>query len=205
VTHEALVNAAAATHAAILVAAVAAYYKFGDRTDVIAKSLQGTEDSVRELRRRIAGELAERLKADLAQSSTVSTLVVEPTVESYIERPTDIFAGERYRDSVRGFVEANMNRMVDCRSLVSLRDTWMRWGRRMSWLILSLVGYEALVAGGLAFVDRMAVFAFPDGVIRWAAAPTTVGVVIIFVHWVFMLRFHDRITDIRLRYADLSD
>ena len=204
-THEALVNAAAATHAAILVAAVAAYYKFGDRTDVIAKSLQGTEESVRELRRRIAGELADKLKADLTQSSTVASLVVGPKVESYVERPTDVFAGERYRDSVRGFVEAHASRLVDCRSLVTLRDTWIRWARRLSWLIVGLVIYETVVAGSLALVDRMGVFAFPDDLIKWAAAPTAVGAVLILIHMVFMLVFHDRIIGIRQKYADLSD
>lgn len=204
-THEALVNAAAATHAAILVAAMAAYYKFGDRTDVIAKSLQGTENSVRELRRYIAGDLAETLRADLNPSSTVATIIVEPSMESYIERPADVFAGERYRDSVRRFVEASTNHLVDCRILVSLRDTWIRWARRLSWLILGLVIYEAVIAGLLALGDRMAVFVFPDAAIKWASAPTVLVAVLIVTHMVCMQRFHDRITDIRQKYADLSD
>jgi len=205
VTHEALVDGAATTHAAILVAAVAAYYKFGDRTDVIAKSLQGTEDSVRELRRRIAGDLADWLRKDLAQSSTVANLILGPATQSYVERPTDVFAGERYRDSVRSFVEASMNRLVDCRSLVSLRDEWIRCARHLSWLILGLVAYEALVAGSLALIDRMGVFTFPDAIIKWAGAPTAVALVVLLVQMVVMLRLHDRITDIRQKYANLSD
>lgn len=204
-THEALVNAAAATHAAILVGAVAAYYKFGDRTDVLAKSLQGTEGSIRELRRRIAGDLAETLRTELAPTSTVSTLIVESSTQSYVERPTDPFAGERYRDAVRSFVEEGTNCLIDCRGLVSLRDTWLRWARRLSWLIVALVVYEAIVAGALALGDRMGVFVLPDRVIQWASAPTVVGVLLIVSHMVLMLRYHDRITDIRQKYADLSD
>lgn len=204
-THEALVNAAATTHAAILVAAMAAYYKFGDRTDVLAKSLQGTENSIRDLRRRIAGELADKLRTDLTPSSTIATLIVEPSTQSYVERPTDVFAGERYRDSVRSFVEASSNRLIDCHSLVWLRDRWLRWARRLSWLILGLVVYEAVIAGSLALGDRMGVFVFPDRVIRWAAAPTVVVALLIVGHMVLMLQCHDRITDIRQKYADLSD
>jgi hypothetical protein len=205
VTHEALVNAAAATHAAILVGAVAAYYKFGDRTDVLAKSLQGTERSIREMRRLIAEDLAETLSAKLTPASTVSTLIVESSSQSYVERPTSPFVGERYRDAVRSFVEEGTNCLVDCRGIVSLRDTWLRWARRLSWLILGLVVYEAIVAGALAFGDRMGVFALPDRVIQWASAPTVLGVVLILNHMVLMLRCHDRITDIRQKYADLSD
>lgn len=204
-THEALVNAAAATHAAILVGAVAAYYKFGDRTDVLAKSLQGTERSIREMRRLIAEDLAETLSAKLTPASTVSTLIVESSSQSYVERPTSPFVGERYRDAVRSFVEEGTNCLVDCRGIVSLRDTWLRWARRLSWLILGLVVYEAIVAGALAFGDRMGVFALPDRVIQWASAPTVLGVVLILNHMVLMLRCHDRITDIRQKYADLSD
>jgi hypothetical protein len=205
VTHEALVNAAAATHAAILVGALALYYKFGDRTDVIAKSLQGTEESIRELRRLIAGDLAETLRADLTPTSSVTTLIVEPANQSYVERPADMFVGERYRDSVRQFVEIGMNRLVDCRNIVSLRDTWIRWARRLSWLILGLVVYELVIAGLLALGDRMGVFVIPDPAIRWAATPTVVLAVLIVTHMAWMHRFHDRITDIRLKYADLSD
>jgi hypothetical protein len=205
VTHEALVNAAAATHAAILVAAMAAYYKFGDRTDVLAKSLQGTEESIRDLRRRIAGDLAETLRTDLTPSSTIATLIVEPSTQSYVERPTDVFAGERYRDSVRRFVEDSTSSLIDCRSLVSMRDTWLRWARRLSWVILGWVVYEAIVAGSLALGDRMGVFVVPDAVIRWASAPTVVVALLIVTHMILMLRCHDRITDIRQKYADLSD
>lgn len=204
-THEALVNAAAATHAAILVGAMAAYYKFGDRTDVLAKSLQGTEESMRDLRRRVAGELAETLKTDLTPSSTVGTLIVERSTQSYVERPTDMFAGERYRDSVRRFVEDSTSSLVDCRSLVSMRDTWLRWARRLSWVIVGLVVYEAIVTGSLALGDRMGVFVLPDRAIRWASVPTVVFALIIVSHMVLMLRCHDRITDIRQKYADLSD
>ena len=203
-THEALVNTAAATHAAVLVAALA-FIRLGGRTDVIAESLPGMEDSIRALRRRIAGELADTLQADLTQSTTLATLVVEPLTESWVERPTDLFAGERYRDSIRAFVETNLNRMVDSRSLVTLRDAWIRWGRRMRWLLLSFVGYEMVVAGVLASVDRTGLFAFPDAVIRWAFVPTAVGVAVIGLHQACMERFQDRITDIRQRYADLSD
>lgn len=204
-THEALVNVAATTHTAVLLGALAAYYKFGDRTDVLAKSLQGTEQSMRDLRRLIAAELAETLQKDLSSVPTVSTLIVESATESYVERPTSVFAGERYRDSIRRFVEVSSNRLVDCRNLVSLRDAWSRCAQRLSWLILGLVAYEALVAGFLGFLDRTGVLIVPDAVIRWAAAPTVAIAVLCGAYIVAMQRVHDRISEIRLRYADLSE
>lgn len=201
--HEALVNIAATTHAAILLGASAAYFKFGDRTDVLAKSLQSTDDTMRELRRLIAQDLAETLQSDLSQTTVVSTIILDTTTEAYIERPANIFAGERYRDSVRRFVEESTNRIVDCRGLVTMRHAWSRSARRLSWILLALVCYQAVVAGALAFLDRTEVVIFASAAIKWAAAPTALMICLAGLSLARMLRTHDRISEIRERYADV--
>jgi hypothetical protein len=203
VTHETLVSIAAATHAAILVGTSAAYFKFGDRTDVLAKSLQGTDETMRELRRLIAQDLAETLQNDLSHTTTVSAIILDATTEAYIERAANIFVGERYRDCVRRFVEENANRIVDCRGLVTMRHAWSRSARRLSWIILALGCYEAIVAGALAFLDRTEVVMLPSVLIKWAAGPTAAMIFMAGLSLAQMLRTHDRISEIRERYVDV--
>jgi hypothetical protein len=199
VNHDALVGIAATAHAAVLLGALAAYYKFGDRTEIVARSLRGIDDTLRELRRLIAADLADALREDLIEDASVAAAV---TAHAYVERPAPLFASERYRESVREFVERSTSRMVDCRSLVLGRDAWSRAASRLSWTLLTLVGYQACVAGLLVFLDKTGVVQFPDSLVIWAAAPTAVLILSCGLWLVLVQRKHDIISDIRQRYAE---
>ncbi len=203
-THEGLVALATTAHAAVLVGALAAYYKFGDRTEVFARSLQGTDQTLRELRRLIAADLAQRLKDDLGDDSTISAIVLEQSTEAYVERPSIVLASEKFRESIRSFVEQGVSRLIDCRTLVGLRDGWSRSARRLSWCLLALALYQALVAGILAFLDRTEVIRLPDSFVLWAAGPTAIILAVCFGLMTQIQRCHDQISVIRERYADVS-
>lgn len=201
-THEALVTTAATTHTAILIAGIAAYYKFGDRTEVVSRSLSGTVGTLREMRRLIASELADALAKKLGMPTSGTLVPGEPA--QYIERPTSVFSSERFRDTVREFVEESGEVLADCRSLFLYRAAWLRRVKRFSWSLLWLIGYEALVAGLLVFLDRTEVVSLPDSLILWAALPTVLLGLSCGWHVVAMHRAHDRISEIRMWYADLS-
>src|SRR5580765_4334971 len=174
-THEALAGVALASHAALLLGVLAAYYKFGDRTEIISRSLQGTEAALREIRNRIVSELAAVLRQDLAAPPPASPIIVlEATTASYVEGPARFLDSERFRDRIREFVEGESPTLVDCRNLVGYRDSWFRAAKRLSRLLLGYAIYEGIVAGALAFVDKTQVYQFPDIAIKLAAIPSAI-------------------------------
>lgn len=204
-THAALAAVALKSHAALLVGVLAAYYKFGDRTEVTARSLQGTEATLREVRRLIAATLADALREQNATPSTSSSVIITSISEQvYAERPSNFLNSERYRDAVREFVEGQSRTLADCRSLLSHRDAWMNAARRLSRVLLAFAAYEGLVAGSLAFVDGTDVYHFCDLVIELAGAPSALFFLAGLACMLSMLISHDRITEIRHRYAEAT-
>ncbi len=201
-THAELVGVAGGIHAAILLAALAAYYKYGDRTEMYAKSLQGTDNLLRLLRQGIATELTDSLAPLLANPAPVSR-VIGFGVESYGERPANPLSSEAYRERVQEFVETQSGAMVDCRSLVLLRSAWCFWAKFLSWALLSLIAWQLVTAGVLGLLDRIAGVPVPESMIRWAGAVTALGIVACLFPLPFLLHRHDRIHELRTRYDRL--
>lgn len=202
-TYDDLLLVAVGSHAAVFVGALAAYYKFGDRTDVTSKSLQGTDNVLRDMRRAIAAELADWLRPALEESITVSTLIVDPSSASYIERPSRSLDSERFREAVKDFVEVDSGRLADCRTLLTLRKTWCSAAAALSWLLLCLLIWQGAVSAALAFLGRTEVIHFPAGLILWSPGPTVLLAVGVAVCLVVMQVSHDRITALRMRYGSL--
>ncbi len=201
-THDALVGLNIGAHAALLLGVLAAYYKFGDRTEIIDRSLQGTEATLKEIRRIISSHLADNLRRDLGPSSPASSIVVLATAESYVERPSNPFDSERFRDVIREFVEDETASLVDCRNLILSRDSWMRAVRQLGRCLLLFAAYEGIVAGVLVFLDKAVVYQFPDVVIKLTAIPTSLFFLFAVFCMLRMQRNHDQITEIRHRYAE---
>lgn len=204
-THEQLVTSALAAHAGLLVAAVAVYAKFGDRTEVTARALQGTDGSLRELRRLIASELAEAIKSTVRDSPTApaasSLILLTP---AYVEPTPSGFDSERFRDTVREFVEGKSACLFDCRDLLKYRKRWMRYAKGLSHVLLAFVAYEALAAGALMFLDKLDVFSFSYLTIVLASVPTAVLAFVALCCALVMQLSHDKIYGIRHRYAEPS-
>ena len=199
-THEALVGLALGVHSALLIGVLAAYHKYGDRTEVTAQSLAGTEQTQRELRRLLASELADVLKKTMEPQATFVT-VVDPATESYAERPADIFSGEQYRNIVRTFVEKRAGAIVDCRSLAINRELWAGRASTLSWGLLVFWMYEAVGAGALV-LDKLGVYTLPVWLVTWSFAPTALLFGSCAVVVVGLLLAHDRITAIRMKHAE---
>ena len=190
--HDDLVLLALGAHAAVFLGALAAYYRFGDRTDITAKSLEGTDAVLREMRMAISAELTDHLRDTLSDSVVVSSIVLDAGASAY-----------RFREAVRDFVEESSEHLAACRSLFVERSKWSRTSRKLSWLLLLLAVWQGLVSGVLAFVDRPAILSIPDRLILLFAVPTALLGLGVVVTLVVMQVSHDRICEIRDQHAAL--
>ena len=188
-------------HALHAVSGFAAVRKYGDRTDLIAKSMQGTDSPLRVLRRTVSGELAEVLRKWLASAATVTT-AVDPSSGVYAERPADVFAGEQYRTIVRMFVETRIGGMVDCRTFFTEREKWARHAERLSWCTIAFFAYQ-LVAAGTLFLAQLEVVSLSTTMVKTTFAPSFLLVAAIVACMVAALVAHDRISRIRMKYDEV--
>jgi hypothetical protein len=174
-------------HSAILIGAVAAYYKYGDRTDVMDKSLNRTREALNELKAYLGRALAE---------------AVRPTVVRIISNQSpqtaaDELRGEIFQDDVSAFVDSDLDEMLSYGRLVRARDRWSAWARRISWGILILL----IIQGGFTLY-----FAILAKVLEWPTSKIalliTFGISLLalafcLVCLTLMLYHHDEISKYR--------
>ena len=180
-----------------MVAAIAAYYKYGDRTEIFTKSLQGADATLARLRQRIAADLAKKLKPIFDNHGTMSVLLVP---EGYTERAANPVGSEIYRESVREFLENSTDAVIDYRTLHLSRNSWCSWAKFLSWSILILMVWQMIVVGALSFIDKVGGIPIPDWLLKWSALPTGIAVFCCLIPLPCMLRHHDVITDYRTHY-----
>jgi len=201
--HSELVVTVGAAHAAILVAAITAWQKLGGRSDPAHRLMDSAEPVLRALRSKVADELADYLKANLSGVAIVPNLILEGTA-SYTEKQPELLAGEKYRESIRDFVEEHSRVLVDVRSLVLWRQSWGRASRALSWGIIACAVWSAIVAAALWFVDRPDLFTFPDLLVKIASTPTAFVIAWCLVCLVIIQRNHDRVSSICEQYAETA-
>lgn len=197
--HKELVNLLLSVHGAIFLTSLVGFYKYGDRTEIMSRSLHGTEGLLASLRMRLSDALAQKLKLTFQDASTQPTILLTPDV-AYTEKPTDPVESESYREAFREFIEAHQSQLVDFRSALLARDYWCRWARRLSWGILSLMIWEAISVGALALVDRVGGVVIPDVVVKLSVVPSVVVVTALFVALGAMLHQHDIINEKKLAH-----
>ena len=197
--HQDLINLALSVHGSVLLATIVAFYKYGDRTELIEKGLRGSDSVFAEIRRRIATELVDVLKGyfESSQSAPTITLGNDP---AYVERSNKLVQSEGFRETVRDFVEGHSVVMADYRNLVNARDQWCNWARFLSWTLLTLLFVEVVIVGILGFVDKLAGLALPDLSIQWSWLPVALLVAGTVLPLPFMLRKHDVMTKCKIRY-----
>jgi hypothetical protein len=199
VQHEDLVNLALSVHGSVLVATIVAYYKYGDRTEMIEKGLRGSDSVLMEMRRRISSELADALE-EYFQASQSSPTITSGQNAAYIERVTNPSQSEGFRETIRDFVESQSTLMADYRNLLSARASWCTWGRCLSWTLLVLLIAEVITVGILGFVDKLAEHTLQDWAIRWSWLPVAGLVGAAILPLPFMLLKHDIITKCKIAY-----
>jgi hypothetical protein len=199
VLHQELVNLALSIHGSVLLASIVAYYKYGDRTELLERALRGTDSTLSEMRRRIATELVELIDSYFEASTSAPTIT--PDAEpAYIERRTNPVRSEAFRDTIREFVEGHATVVAHYRLLLLTRISWCKWAQFLSWTLLALITLEVLVVGALGYLDKLTQHPLPDVLIQWSWLPMGLLIGLALVALPAMLYKHDAMMALKLQY-----
>jgi hypothetical protein len=168
-------------HGAIWLAGAAAYYKYGDRTDLFEKAARGNRNARQTLRDSIAGELGRQLSPVVRDAARTKTPLLNPN-GSYIEQPADVTASEAFYQAIRDFVANSSGALVDYRQILRSTEQWRKWAGRLSHSILALVVLETSM---LACVVLLELIGMTDDtreiIMLWSFAPTFVTALTVLV------------------------
>ena len=197
--HNELVNVALSLHGSILLAAILAYYKFGERTELMEKGLRGWDSVLGELRRRIWTDLVDVIDSHMNSNLTVPTITAEHD-PAYIETAINPVRSEAFRETIREFIERNSLAIADYRTLVQARIQWLGSARLLSWAILILMIAEIAIVGVLGLVDKLIGNPLPDWLIKWSWLPVAVLVTCVLLPLPIMQFKHDVMTRFKIKY-----
>ena len=178
--------------------AIAAWYKYGDRTDLAEKSLHGTKEALDELCAYLGRALADSVKP------TVQRIIAEqgvPQLDGTLNIPPgavlEEFRGDNFQDDVSSFVTRDLDEMISYRTLIHARKRWSAWARRISWGVYVFLAAEFIFTIGFGLANR--VFSYPVSLFIAVASFFLSGVVFAFCIFCagVMLRCHDKISAYR--------
>ena len=139
-------------HGAVWLAAVAAYYKYGDRIDLFDKALRGNRRLREAVRDNVATDLSKQLQP-VIRNATSATSPVLDVDGSYIEHAADITESEQFYQAIRDYVSLSAGSLLDYRLVLETADCWRKWAHRLSRSILVLVILETLMIAGALLVS----------------------------------------------------
>src|ERR1051326_2443317 len=99
-------------HGAAWVAAAAAYYKYGDRTELFEKALQGNRTARQAIRDNIATNLSKQLQPVVRDAARVRSPVLDAG-GAYIEHATDVTESEPFYQAIRDYVSLSTGALID--------------------------------------------------------------------------------------------
>ncbi len=201
-SHSDLVDVLLKMHVTVLLASLAAFYAYSDRTDGFAASLKGTTEVLTELRRRIAKALGDKLTPIFESPGSVPSPVLGPDGGTYVERAVNPVGSEIYRETIRDFVEERADWICDYHSLLSARDRWCFWAGAFRNLLLGLFSWQ-LITCGLLFADKVSALELPVWLMCAISTATGLAVASSIVTVVFRLLHYRTIVNLRLKYAEL--
>lgn len=171
-----------------MVGAVAAYYKYGDRTDVTDKSLRGTKEALDGLLAYLGRALAEAVRPTLERILTAGS---SPEIVAKELR------GESFQNDVSSFVQDDIDEILFYRSLVHARTRWSAWSRRISWGVFVLLILQAAFTCYFAVVAKVLDYRVSP-LFFWVTFAAS-GAVVIFCLCCagVMLYYHDQISNYR--------
>jgi hypothetical protein len=202
-THAELLRIALSVHVAILAGSVVALYKYGDRTDVLAKSLAGMDSVLSKLRMIISDDLLATIKGCLSTVPTNPQLILGPDGRNpvYSEKVANFLESDTFRQTVRDFIDLRVDRISDYRILVRARDNWCFWARKLSWsiLLLTILQVVFLVAHGI--FDYLLAYSLPNWAIHATLAISGFMVLLVLcLPFPILLRSHDVILHYKVKY-----
>lgn len=167
--------------------AIAAWYKYGDRTDLAKKSLDGTKEALDGLRAYLGRALAEAVKP------TVQRILEQGNPDAVLEE----LRGENFQDDVSTFVTRDLDEMISYKTLVTERKHWSTWAKWLSWGVYTLMAVEFVFTVWFGLANK--VFNSPVSLRIAVVSFAVSGVVVVFCILCagVMLRCHDKISAYR--------
>jgi hypothetical protein len=202
-THQDLLNITLSVHVAVLLGALAAWYKYGDRSDVLAKSLKGTDIVLTRLRIMISSDLTKAIREVLSTIPTNPQAILGPDGKNpiYSEKVSNFLESEAFRQAIRDFIDSRADVISDYRVLTRARANWCFWARILSWSILVLIILQAFFLAGHGFMDKILGNTLPNWCLHGSL--TITGFVVLFVFCLpfpILLRNHDTIIQQKVKY-----
>lgn len=194
-------------HGPVLLAAIGAYYKYGDRSEIYAKSLSCTDDIVRELKRKIVDGLINAVDVIFIRNLNMPSIIVSANGRAadgvaYAERVPEVHRSEAFRDAVAGYMNGASKDLDDYRVVRSARAAWLAAMRWVSWSLLFLLSWQAVVCIGLVTLTFLSVSLRPL-VACVLCIPTCLLVLAAIGGLGFALREHDTITKQRIQHEPI--
>jgi len=180
-----------------LVGAIAAYHKYGDRTELTDKSLKGTKEALETLLAYLGRSLADAVSPTVDRILANATKTPEGEIKEV--RPDTItreLQGEAFFDDISSFVNSDIEEMLFYRNLVHARVKWSCWAKRISKGVFAL-----LILQG-AFTFYFAAERILNRPVTTIALLITFAVSALMVGFCFlcagvMLHHHEQISDYR--------
>ncbi|MDQ1639255.1 MAG: hypothetical protein QOF62_2594 [Pyrinomonadaceae bacterium] len=195
-----LVTAILAFHTGVLLSAVVAYLKYGDRTELFRKSLEGTNTTLESILRSVSIDLETRLNVVFAVQDEPQHVVLRPDGNEWSDKPVSPVGSEKYREAIRDFVISSNQGLRDSLYLTQARDAWCRWAKRLSWLMLGLVCWE-LIASSFVWSEKIFVLNLADWLMKFSASITAALILAILVNVGFLQHYHSNILDQRQKHG----
>jgi hypothetical protein len=178
------------------VGALAAWYKYGDRTELTDKSLKGTKEALDDLRAYLGRAFAEAVKPTV-QRIIESNLRLDGTLNIPPDALLEEFRGDNFQDDVSSFVTSDLDEMISYRILTHARKRWSAWAKRISWGVYALLIVEAAFTLYFALANKV----FNHSVSLLITLISLSVSAVVFGFCIFcagaMLRCHDKISAYR--------
>ncbi|NQT18355.1 MAG: hypothetical protein HQ592_01530 [Planctomycetes bacterium] len=184
-------------HGFVLAGALAALYKYGDRTNCLKEILQGNKEVLSQMRRLIANKLGEALLPVFDNPKSIVQSIVLP--HSYDEVEISPAGSEAYYDALFDFVEKDSEALADYKTMHISVKAWTRRAKWLSRFVLYLLTWQFLAAVATFLVIRP-ILPLPGWAIEWSWIPTLFLIGACLINFYGMLRHHDRMLDCRSKY-----
>jgi hypothetical protein len=181
------------------VGALAAYHKYGDRTELTDKSLKGTKEALETLLAYLGRSIADVVSPTIERILANATKSMDGTVkEIKIDSIREELKGEAFLDAVSSFVNSDIEEILFYRNLLHARVQWSMWAKRISRGVFALVILQGLFTVYF-FVQKILSRSVGPTVllVTLAASAAVIGFCILCAGG--MLHYHDQISEYRDR------
>ncbi len=178
-THDELVKYGLSIHGVLLSAVFIAFYKYGDRSELVKTVTVDAKETVDNLRYRIAERLRECLRPVFED---VEVIYVTPLLNDlgnpWTESTVNPAGGEAYRNALGSFIDDNVDVIADYRTLKSAVSRWMTLSGIRSWSTWWASVWQLLAVAVLGLGEKLMGFTVPDALIHWSFVPIVIAVVL---------------------------